>query len=215
MLRACKCFVKRISCSLKNATIAQAKQPQARESQHGKESIYQTPAAIPWQPAAARREEGSAELGLHNRRRSLGVFLRVQRDRQGRGQAGLCREGAAGTRGWICPRQGFPLLPQAAPDTSRKAALEWGRGALQALWRSPGRMRPPGDILFCPPLMTTQSRGQGHPAPEPVIHTQRGGCGARSTSATGAVQAQPSSATPAPAQTASSSFHIPVHCKDV
>lgn len=70
----------------------------------------------------------------------------MQRDRQGWRQAGLCGEGAAGTRGWICPRLGFLLLPQAALDTSKEAALEWGHGALRALQRSLWAGLTPGDI---------------------------------------------------------------------
>lgn len=96
-------------------------------------------------------KRGLQSWGLDNRSRSLGVLLWVQRDRQGWRQAGLCREGAAGTRGWICPRQGFLLLPQAALDTSREAALEWGHGALWALQRPLWAGLTPGDITLTLP----------------------------------------------------------------
>lgn len=149
--------------ALPTAPLPKQSSPSQGKTNMEKGIFIKTPAALPRQPAAAaRREEeqrGLQSWGSHDRRESLGVFLWVQRDRQGWGQAGLCGEGAAGVRVWICPRQGFLLLPQAAPDTSREAALEWGRGALCALRRSLSRMRPPGDILFHSPFMTTRCRG--------------------------------------------------------
>ena len=97
-------------------------------------------------------KRGLRSWGLHNERQSLGVLLWVQRDRQGRGQAGLRGDRAAGTRGWICPGQSFPFLPRLLQAPAERQLLSRALG-LCALQRSLGRTQPPW----------------GHP-PSPSLH---------------------------------------------